>query len=116
MLYQRDGARVSRGMKDTWYISVAYRSTTAPCRMGVGEAPTGDAFGNVTSWVPQQSGSAESAGAYCWLLISGCMQWQAKIESTVSETGWKAHSHIKKDPAAPPAAAAPRCYLNYKSD
>lgn len=50
MLYQRDGARVSCGVKDTRYISVAYRSTAAPYRMGVGEAPTGDALGSVTLW------------------------------------------------------------------
>lgn len=34
MLYGRDGAMTSRSMKDTWYISVTYRSTAAPYVMG----------------------------------------------------------------------------------
>ena len=34
MLYQRDAAMISRSMKDTWYISVTYRSAAAPYMMG----------------------------------------------------------------------------------
>lgn len=34
MLYQREGATISRSMKDTWYISVTYRSTAASYVMG----------------------------------------------------------------------------------
>lgn len=33
MLYQRDGVMTSCSMKDTWYISVTYRSTAAPCEV-----------------------------------------------------------------------------------
>lgn len=37
MLYRRDEAMISRSMKDTWYISVTYRSTAAPYVMGLWE-------------------------------------------------------------------------------
>lgn len=37
MLYQRDGTMIGRSMKDTWYISVTYRSTAAPYGMGLWE-------------------------------------------------------------------------------
>lgn len=78
--------------------------------------PQSDTFGNVTS----SGTTAIWECRYSWsVLLSTRLRLHAvagKIESTVSEIVWKAHSYIKKDSAAPPAAAAPCCYLNYKRD
>lgn len=79
-------------------------------------SPQSDTFGNVTS----SGTTAIWECRYSWsVLLSTRLRLHAvagKIESTVSEIVWKAHSYIKKDSAAPPAAAAPCCYLNYKRD
>lgn len=79
-------------------------------------SPKNDAFGNVASsgttaiWECRYSWSVSLSTHLRLHAVAG------KIESTVSEIVQKAHSYVKKDPAAPPAAAAPCCYLNYKHD
>lgn len=79
-------------------------------------SPKNDALGNVTS----SGTTAIWECRYSWSVwLSTHLRLHAvagKIESTVSEIVWKAHSYLKKDSAAPPAAAAPCCYLNYKRD
>lgn len=92
MLCQRDGVMSSCSMKDTWYISVSYRSTAAPHDVALWEHSQGDAFGNVTL----SGTTAIWECRYSWsILLSTHLRLHAvagKIESTVSEIVQKAHS------------------------
>jgi len=93
-----------------------HRSTLRDGSQGRRPVPKMMLFGNVTS----SGTTAIWECRYSWsVLLSTHLRLHAvagKIESTVSEIVRRAHSYVKKDPAAPPAAAAPCCYLNYKRD